>query len=664
MSGISAILNLDGAPVSSSEVERMANALKPYGPDRQRTLVRRNAAFVFCLHQFTPEDLFEQQPLVFANRFVVLFDGRIDNRPELGEALNIAASDLHLMPDSMIAMRLFDRLGEHAFERILGDFAIIIMDLQDGHLICARDQMGSRVMHYHLSATRFAVATNPETLFALSWVPRIWNKDKVADTLVHRGLNGETTYYKEIFRVLPGSIVRVRGSSITKAQFWNPENIPDVRFKSDHEYVEAFQECFHAAVKARLRSRRAPCATMTGGLDSSSIAVVAADMLAASGNRLETFTAVPEAGFSKEATRGLYFDETPYVRQIAELNGNINPHFVPPRKGPILEQIAEEIRLGGVPSTGILNGLWVNDIYAAARLLGHQVMLCGEMGNITISYDGRTLLAELAGKGRWLRLLGEIASSGHRWRHMIRHYTVAPFVPAPVFRIYKHWSRRGKPAWQEYSALQPDFAARSGIVDRASREYYPFDSPPGRDSKLARINEFHIFGETADWYAKVRANFGIDTRTPAFDRRLVELCIGIADDQYRRKGRERWLIKRAMQGRLPDVVLSNTKRGYQASDWFERLTRERKHMAAEVKRLTGNPEVSSVINLQRLTEALHRWPEREPPVFSAEQRLLMWIPNALGAANFIETVTGVNYVAAVPSAAGTGGMHVCAADPS
>src|SRR5215813_4926647 len=230
MSGISAILNLDGAPVPPSEVERMANVLRRYGPDRQRTLVRRNAAFVFCLHQLTPEDLFEQQPLVFANRFVMLFDGRIDNRPELGGYLNIAASDLHLVPDSMIAMRLFDRWGERAFERILGDFAIIVMDLQDGHLICARDQMGSRALHYHLTATRFAVATNPETLFALSWVPRIWNEDKVGDTLVYRGLNGETTYYKEIFRVLPGHIVEVRGSSLSKVQFWNPEDIPDVKF--------------------------------------------------------------------------------------------------------------------------------------------------------------------------------------------------------------------------------------------------------------------------------------------------------------------------------------------------------------------------------------------------------------------------------------------------
>ena len=435
MSGIAAILNLDGSPVSPSEVARVANLLKPYGPDRQKTLVRGNAAFVFCLQQLTPEDRFEQQPLVLADRFIMLFDGRIDNRLELGDTLNIAPNDLPLMPDSMIALRLFDRWGDRAFERILGDFAVIVMDLQDRRMLCVRDQMGMRVLHYHLTATRFAVATNPETLFALSWVPRIWNEDKVGDTLVYRGLSGETTYYKEIFRVLPGHIVEVRGSSLSKVQFWNPEHIPDVKFKRDHEYVEALQERLNLAVKARLRSLRAPCATITGGLDSSSIAVIAADMLAASGHRLDTFTAVPEAGFLKEETRGLYFDETPYVRQIAELNGNIDPHFVAPSKGPILEQIAEQIRVGGFPGGSILNGLWVMDIYAAARSLGHNVMLCGEMGNGTISYNGHTLLAELVRRGRWLRLLREIASSGRRWRYMLRHHTIAPFIPRPHFSL-------------------------------------------------------------------------------------------------------------------------------------------------------------------------------------------------------------------------------------
>jgi asparagine synthase (glutamine-hydrolysing) len=641
MSGIAAILNLDGAAVPGSEIERMRNVLKPYGPDRQKILMRRNAAFVFCLHQLTPEDLFEQQPLLFADRFVMLFDGRIDNRAELGTSLGISASDLHSMPDSAIALRLFDRWEEGAFERILGDFVIIVMDLQDGRMVCARDHMGLRVLHFYYSIKQFAVATAPEALFALSWVPRILNKDKVGDTLVRRGLNAETTHYQQIQRVLPGSFVRVRGANISKVRFWEPESIPDVRFKRDDDYVEAFRERLDAAVKVRLRSNRPPCATITGGLDSSSIAVIAADVLAPTGKRLNTFTAVPESGFAREELSGAYFDETPYVRQIATGNSNIIPHFVPPSKEPILEQIAQQIRIGGL-SCGILNGLWVIDILVAARSAGHNVMLSGDMGNITMSYHGRQLFTELLVTGRWLQLFREIACS-NRWKARVRHHVIAPLIPGPIWRRYKMWRRGGSPPWCHYSAIHPDFAAGSGVVDRAAREHLAFDAPPSRNGKLSRINDFHGYCDAADWLARVRAGFGVDLRVPSFDRRVAEFCLGIPEDQYLRGGRERWLIRRAMKGRLPDAVLDNNRRGVQAADWYSRLTRERNQILKEVNRLAANTDVASIVDLQRLRGILENWPDRQPPFWSAEQGHLQTLPDALGAAYFIENVTGANY---------------------
>jgi asparagine synthase (glutamine-hydrolysing) len=643
VSGIAAVLSLDGSAVPQSEIERMANVLKPYGPDRQKILMRGSAAFVFSLHQLTPEDLFERQPLLLADRFVMLFDGRIDNRSELSNSLGIAAPELHSMPDSEIALHLFDRWGERAFERILGAFAIIVMDLQDGRLICARDHMGLRVLHYHCSAKRFAVATAPEPLFALSWVPRILNRDKVGDTLVQRGLDGETTYYQEINRVLPGCIVRMRGASFSKHRFWDPENIADVRFKTDAEYVEAFRERLEGATQSSLRGCRVPCATITGGLDSSSIAVIAADMLAASGKKLNTFTAVPEAGFCRPEIRGGYFDETPYVRRIAEYNPNLFPHFVPPSKGPILEKIADQIRLGGSPRGGILNGLYVMDIMTAARSAGHNVILTGEMGNITMSYHGRGLFAELLRTGRWLRLFSEIKSSGYQWKKSLRQWTIAPFIPTPLFRRYKQWRRGGKPPWYDFSLIHPEFAARSEVVDRAAREYLGFDLPTPRDSRLSRVRDLHCYCEAADWFAKLRAGFGIDVRTPALDRRVVDFCIGIPVDQYLRKGCDRWLIRRAMKGRLPDVVLYNKKRGAQSADWHPRLTRERNHIAAKVKSLAANVDVASTIDLERLTAILDDWPNLQPSDFSPENDLLLSVPQALGAAYFIEHVTAANY---------------------
>ena len=330
-----------------------------------------------------------------------------------------------------------------------------------------------------------------------------------------------------------------------------------------------------------------------------------------------------------------------YVREIAKANSNLVPHFVPPSKGPILSQIADQIRLGGAPSGSILNGLWIMDILTEARAAGHDVILTGDMGNITMSYSGRGLFAELLSAGRWLRLFREIKSSGYRWQRALRTWTIAPFVPAPIFCTYKQWRRGGHPPWHRYSFIHPEFAARSGVVDRAKREYLGFDVPPPRDSRLGRIHDFTGYSEAADWFVKLRARFGIDFRTPAFDLRLVEFCIGIPEDQYLHNGQERWLIRRAMKGRLPDIVLYNKKRGAQAADWHPRLTRERNRLATRVKDLAANGDVSSIIDVKRLTAILDNWPERQPSDFSAENDVLSSVPQALGVAEFIEFATKV-----------------------
>ena len=641
LTGIAAVLNLDGAPRISFRDERMANVLRPYGPDRQKTLQRGPLAFVSCLHILTPEDVFDQQPLLADRLVTLLFDGRIDNRLELCGTLGMTASEASTTADSLIAFRPFDRYGERAFEQIVGDFAIIVIDLQGEQLICARDQMGLRVLHYHHSANRFAAATVPEALFALGGVPRILNKDKIGDTLVKRGLNGETTYYQEINRVIPGCFVRVGSRRISKERYWYPEKIPTICLKKDADYVEEFQGRLDEAVKAMLRSREVPCATITGGLDSSSISVIAADFLAATGKKLNTFTAVPEDGFIRPDTRGNYFDERPYVLQIEKYNQNLIPHFIPPSKGPILEQIAAQIRLGGAPSGSILNGLWIMDIYSAARSAGHNVMLVGELGNLTMSYHGRGVFAELLRTGRLLRLFNEIRYSGYQWQKMLRQWTVSPFIPAAIFSKYKQWRRSNEEPWYNFSAIHPVFANKSGVISRAAREYLPFDAPPHRVNRLARINDFNCYSETADWYVRLRASFGIDTRAPAWDRRVVEFCIGIPEDQYLRNGCDRWLIRRAMKGRLPDTVLYKKKYGGQAVDWFPRLARERERIADEFRRLSTVAEVPSIIDLERVAANLQGWPDHQPSDLDPRYDFLaVAIPQALGAAYFIEDVLG------------------------
>jgi asparagine synthase (glutamine-hydrolysing) len=126
---------------------------------------------------------------------------------------------------------------------------------------------------------------------------------------------------------------------------------------------------------------------------------------------------------------------------------------------------------------------------------------------------------------------------------------------------------------------------------------------------------------------------------------VVEFCFGIPADQYLREGQDRWLIRRAMKGRLPDIVLNQKRFGTQAADWYPRLTRQRHQIADEVKRLAQNPEVASILDMQRLGAILNNWPDRQPPEYTVEETRMLGVPDAIGAAYFIENMTGSNYSA-------------------
>ena len=271
-------------------------------------------------------------------------------------------------------------------------------------------------------------------------------------------------------------------------------------------------------------------------------------------------------------------------------------------------------------------------------------MLTGDMGNQTMSYNGWTLLPELIRRGQWYRLFREIKSSGHRWRYMLRHCTIAPFIPVPIFGAYKRWRRGDKPPWYNHSAVHPEFGARSGIVDRAAQENSPFDSPPDSSGREVRIVDRHCTVVTADWFAKVRSQYNIDVRMPAFDRRIFEFCVAIPEDQYLRNGQDRWLIRRVMKGRLPEIIINGNSSGDQAADWFPRLTRERNLITTELERFSQNRDVASILDLTRLTAMMKNWPDREPPDYSPEvDPYRLALPVALGAAYYIEHITGSNF---------------------
>ena len=127
-------------------------------------------------------------------------------------------------------------------------------------------------------------------------------------------------------------------------------------------------------------------------------------------------------------------------------------------------------------------------------------------------------------------------------------------------------------------------------------------------------------------------------RDPSADRRVAAFCLAIPQSQYLHRGTTRWLIRRAMAGRLPAVVANSSKVGRQTADWLIRLRRDRRRIAETVESLSGRA-ASEIVDLSRIEQLLADWEENDAMVAegSSGRLLAQALPRTLSAVAFVDT---------------------------
>lgn len=210
MSGIAGLVRFDGRSVTSRELERTANVLNQYGPDRVEILAKENIGLVHALMRMTPEDRFDSQPQRGASGSIITADLRLDNRNELLERIGIARLEATKWPDSRLLLTAWEKLGNDVWPILRGPFAVAIWDPRRRSLTLARDHLGLNVVMWHKTQHFFAFASMPNGLFALDGVPRELCEEKFADFLVLNHADHVTTMYRNVFRVPPAHVIQVK----------------------------------------------------------------------------------------------------------------------------------------------------------------------------------------------------------------------------------------------------------------------------------------------------------------------------------------------------------------------------------------------------------------------------------------------------------------------
>ena len=180
-------------------------------------------------------------------------------------------------------------------------------------------------------------------------------------------------------------------------------------------------------------------------------------------------------------------------------------------------------------------------------------------------------------------------------------------MPPGLRRFLRRLFGRPERGLREHSALRSDFADRLGVLEEAqSMACNVSNSALGRqDVRLA------VFGRTdgAMVWRSYKRKFGFTHCDPTGDRRLIEFCLAIPAEQFLLQGESRSLIRRTMQGILPDIVRLERRKGLQAADWSRHLIAARPEIEAEIERLERSPLAKASLDLPRLRRLLDNWPD-------------------------------------------------------
>lgn len=290
MSGIVGILNLDHAPVDSALLTQMTDSIKYRGPDTQEIWVDVDAGFGHTMLRTTFEAATERQPLTINRKFWLTADARIDGRSNLIRELQSKLDRDIQLPlkgppseprepnDAELILLAYEAWGEDCVQHLVGDFSFAIWDSVKRRLFCGRDHFGVKQFYYSLLSNVFLFSN---TLNCLRQHPRVsqnLNETAIGDYLLF-GLNQDltSTAFADIQRLPPASTLTVSSNGVEIRKFWTPVDDTAIRFPRCSDYSERFMELFSQAVGDRLRTNKVSI-SMSGGLDSTSIAAMARDV--------------------------------------------------------------------------------------------------------------------------------------------------------------------------------------------------------------------------------------------------------------------------------------------------------------------------------------------------------------------------------------------------
>ena len=547
MTGVLTVYRPEGV-VSESTVDRLLDTLEYRGHDGRNVDVRGAVGFGHQHFYTTPEAVGLVQP-VDIDGVRLAFDGRLDDRKSLIEALPDDRLPDSEPPDATLVTLAYLEWGEAFLDRLVGPFALVLWDESHERLLCARGPAGLRDLYYSATDEGVVVASDARTVQQVPDVPDGIDERILGEFLIGDLATPRRTFYRGVQVVEPGTFVTFNGNGPSVTRYWDPGSISQLEERDPDALADRLTDLLRKAVSARLRTRADPWMLLSGGLDSTIVAAIACKNTP-DGVELRPLSMQfedPEVAIRPECHRAerrrveAFADEYDLSVEYYPLDNEWTLADLETHRTPVLDH----------PSLMPIGGMKV-DVYRRMSEAGANVFLTGEGGNF---FDGtRMEYYDLLRQGHVVSALRNMRADPASMRMLLAWNVLAPAAPQ-LMRWLVSYRSENDPTVVPW--LTEEFVGRFDLGSRTENGTEPtFDSETHRTTYERFYRSEWLLRLGHDRRKALAA--GLQPRHPFLDRRLLEFLFSLPPGVRLRGGEEKFFFRQLSEDLLPPEVLDQS----------------------------------------------------------------------------------------------------------
>ena len=572
MCGIAGAINLRGERIPDLErrLEVMNSLISHRGPDDSGTWVHEGGHVGLTHRRLSIIDLEHgHQPMSDEAGRWISYNGEIYNYPEL---MRDVPAKFRTSCDTEALLRAHGHWGAESLDRLRGMFAYAIWDETESELFCARDRFGIKPFYYAVVGDVFHFASEAKAL--LPMLPSVeTDLEGLKDYLAFQFCLAGKTLFDGIRELPPGHFLRLkRGGGVQPQRYWEVFYEIDWDHDAAH-FTERIEQLLDESVDLHMRSDVPVSAYLSGGVDSSAVASLAArdqgGLLAFTGK------------FSEDSR----YDESEYARIVAQERG-LDLHEIDIGVGDFIENIEKVAYHMDYPVAG--PGSFPQYMVSQKAAEHVKVILGGQGGDEIFGGYTRYLVAYFE-----QCIKGAIDGTLDSGKFVVTYESIIPNLRA--LRNYKPMLRE---FWKEglfeeldrryYRLINRAHHVENEVDVAALGDYSPFQTfqeifngpNVGHQAYFDKMTHFDfktLLPALLQVEDRVSMAHGLESRVPLLDHRLIELAATIPADIKFKDGDMKHIFKKATEPILPERITERTdKMGFPVplSEWLQGDARE------------------------------------------------------------------------------------------